>query len=682
MSFLAPLLLWGLPLAALPVIIHLINQHRHRTVKWAAMMFLLDAKRMTKGMARLRQILILAMRVLAILALVFALGRPLASGWVALTAGGAPDTVLVLLDRSASMEQQNLLTGESKRSTALEKIADLIDKVGRRTRVVLIENTENRPIDIEEAANLVDLPATWPTDTTSDVPAMLETALDYITTNETGRTDVWLASDLRGKDWDPGSGRWDSIRAAFSSLEGVRFYLLNYPDIASDNISVTIDNVSRRKIGDQAQLQMDIYLRRHVPVGAEDPPDVEIPIEFVINGVRTADKVKLEGVDLAMQGHTIPISTTVERGWGKVAVPADSNPRDNAFYFVFDEAPSQKSVIISDDSQVIEPIRAALSSQIDPGKNYVAEVLPPTRIAEIPWEETALLIWHAPIPEPISPDGGLLRQFIEDGKTVIFLPTEDNPGTDGFYGGNWGEWVGNETDPIPVGWWRTESDLLANTQNGDPLSVGELNFFRIRKFEGEGQPLMKSETDDSILTRVPTDTRGAVYFLGTLPSVSHSSLAREGVVFFVMLHRALDEGSAALANAQQRDADPFLFGDDGPNWKTLDVQETADENEMSITKGMLAGAFENQAREQLVAVNRALDEDAVASIDEGEIENLFAGLDYRVIKDEVGDGNSLASEIWRAFLITMALALMLEAVLCFPQKTEKKVTAPAVPEPS
>ncbi|MBP6785194.1 MAG: BatA domain-containing protein, partial [Verrucomicrobiales bacterium] len=36
MSFLQPILLVGLPLALLPVIIHLINQHRHRTVRWAA----------------------------------------------------------------------------------------------------------------------------------------------------------------------------------------------------------------------------------------------------------------------------------------------------------------------------------------------------------------------------------------------------------------------------------------------------------------------------------------------------------------------------------------------------------------------------------------------------------------------------------------------------------------------
>jgi len=34
MSFLQPLLLFGLPLVAIPIIIHLINQRRFQTVRW------------------------------------------------------------------------------------------------------------------------------------------------------------------------------------------------------------------------------------------------------------------------------------------------------------------------------------------------------------------------------------------------------------------------------------------------------------------------------------------------------------------------------------------------------------------------------------------------------------------------------------------------------------------------
>ena len=49
MTFLQPLILIALPLMALPILIHLINQHRHRTVPWAAMMFLVSAKRINRG---------------------------------------------------------------------------------------------------------------------------------------------------------------------------------------------------------------------------------------------------------------------------------------------------------------------------------------------------------------------------------------------------------------------------------------------------------------------------------------------------------------------------------------------------------------------------------------------------------------------------------------------------------
>ena len=34
MTFLAPWLLWGLPVAFLPIVVHLLNLRRHRRVDW------------------------------------------------------------------------------------------------------------------------------------------------------------------------------------------------------------------------------------------------------------------------------------------------------------------------------------------------------------------------------------------------------------------------------------------------------------------------------------------------------------------------------------------------------------------------------------------------------------------------------------------------------------------------
>src|SRR5262252_2927552 len=113
MSFLQPLLLAALPLVALPIVIHLINQRRYQTIRWAAMMFLLAANRMSRGYARLRQWLIMAFRMAAIAGLIFAVSRPLAGGWLGLAAGGRADTTIILLDRSPSMQQSGAGLGGS-----------------------------------------------------------------------------------------------------------------------------------------------------------------------------------------------------------------------------------------------------------------------------------------------------------------------------------------------------------------------------------------------------------------------------------------------------------------------------------------------------------------------------------------------------------------------------------------
>jgi hypothetical protein len=125
MTFLQSQILYALPLILLPIVIHLINQNRHKTVQWAATMFLLQAKRMVRGMAKLRYVLILIARMLAVAGLLLAISRPMSGGWLGLAGGGAPELTVIILDRSASMELQDPQSGLSRRDTALEKVSGL-----------------------------------------------------------------------------------------------------------------------------------------------------------------------------------------------------------------------------------------------------------------------------------------------------------------------------------------------------------------------------------------------------------------------------------------------------------------------------------------------------------------------------------------------------------------------------
>ena len=107
------------------------------------MMFLLAANRMSRGYARLRQWLILLFRMLAIAGLIFAVSRPLASGWLGLAAGGRADTTIILLDRSPSMQQAGPGAAGSKLETGRQQLARTLGTLGS-SRWVLIDSASQR----------------------------------------------------------------------------------------------------------------------------------------------------------------------------------------------------------------------------------------------------------------------------------------------------------------------------------------------------------------------------------------------------------------------------------------------------------------------------------------------------------------------------------------------------------
>ena len=664
MTFLQPAVLMALPVAVLPVVIHLIHLYRRRQIKWAAMIFLRAAQQMNKGLSRLRQILILVLRVLAVAAIILVVGRPLAGGWLGLT-GGAPDTVLVLLDRSASMEQKDMATGVSKRAAGLRNLAKAInDTTGSRSHLVLIDSALGKPLALDRADVLLDVPQTEATETAADIPALMQGALDYITTNKTGRTDVWLLSDLQQSDWDATSGRWQTLRSAFALLQGVRFHLLCYPQPAQGDLAVTVDRVTRRETSDKAELLLDLRIARH----AEHPQPLDVPLRFVVNGISTAAKVTLKENQLVLQGYSIPLDKATRRGWGRVELPADACPANNVFHFVFDDPPPLRSVIISDDEAQAGPLKAALSAAADPARKYVASVLGAGHAAEIPWAETALIVWQAPLPKPDDAIARQLQEHVAAGRAILFLPPESPDGAARMFGLRWGNWITAEAGkPAAVEWWRNDAGLLANTRAGAALPVGTLEVSRYCPVAGEGVPLARIGASETLLMRSAQDrTGGGAYFLGTLPDPGSSSLARDGVVMFALLQRALNEGAGTLGKAQQGFASATALGADSSLWHPVEGG-TVIPGSLPLHAGVVATG------DRLMALNRPPGEDATQTLSTAGLNDLFSGLDFRVLTGTLEDTRSLTNEVWRTFLVCMALAILGEALLCMPPRRENAV---------
>ncbi len=82
-------------------------------------------------------------RMVAVAGLIFLLTRPLSSGLFGSIAGGQAQTVLVVLDRSASMQQQASLGGLSKLQSGLQTIVSTLEAAGKNSKLYLVDGASS-----------------------------------------------------------------------------------------------------------------------------------------------------------------------------------------------------------------------------------------------------------------------------------------------------------------------------------------------------------------------------------------------------------------------------------------------------------------------------------------------------------------------------------------------------------
>lgn len=103
MAFLNPLMLWGSLAAVVPLLVHLFGRRRLATVPFPTLRFLRVGVARQRSMSRLRQWLLLALRMLLVLAATTALARPMAPvAWLARWFP-AEGELCIIVDASSSM---------------------------------------------------------------------------------------------------------------------------------------------------------------------------------------------------------------------------------------------------------------------------------------------------------------------------------------------------------------------------------------------------------------------------------------------------------------------------------------------------------------------------------------------------------------------------------------------------
>ncbi|MCS7048676.1 MAG: BatA domain-containing protein [Verrucomicrobiae bacterium] len=626
MVFLQPWMLWGLALVVVPVLIHLLNRLRYRSLDWAAMSFLLSASRQAQRSARIRHWLVLACRAGAIAMMMLAMARPLVGGWLGGMLRGPPDSIVLLVDRSPSMEGQAPSSVQSKRQVALARFKEALRALGGAAQVTLVNTATRETQELLGGVDLSKLSATGLSDAATDWPAVCEAALDHVQATGSGRAEIWIASDLQASDWRATDARWERLRARLATMpQEVRIRVLALREAGGPNLAIRVVEVLRQ--GSELLLTCELD-------GPSEPPPTAgtVPVALVLDGARSVWTVSYRGGRLRWQQHVALPSGQDGAGWGWVELPADGNIADNVSYFAYPALVPVRSVVVSDEPGGAVARVLQLAAAPSPLLNRSARVVTPHEVTATLLSEAALVQWHSAEPAPRA-----LEDFVKAGGFVLRWPAGQ---------GRAGEWT--------VTWWNRGDDVLADGRDGVPLAVDELEVRQRVDLTDEGATLATMSDGAPLWQRRLVGGLPGWYECATLPVRAWSNLG-EGPVLVPVVQRLAVRGAQRLGGVQRATVGEVTGIGAEESWVSV-ADGTA-------VNGVPMRACVYRVSGRLVALNRPASEDEPGALAESELRAVFEPARVWWFDEAVEADSGAVSEVWWWFWLALVGLLLVESVL-------------------
>jgi hypothetical protein len=217
LSFLSSLFLWALPLAAVPIVIHLLHRRRRQVVRWGAMQLLLESAPRKRRIWQINDLLLMILRALAVAAVILAFSRPqVRSG---LLSGRSPGRDVILIV-DASLSTGRLHAGvpvfDKIRQTAREAI-DHLD-ASDHVRLMLAASAPHwlggdAAVAVARDEIVKQLSAIKPTLAAADMPACVQSALLSEAPADATSRMIVVVTDGAAHGWNADAGpRWEAVR--------------------------------------------------------------------------------------------------------------------------------------------------------------------------------------------------------------------------------------------------------------------------------------------------------------------------------------------------------------------------------------------------------------------------------------------------------------------------------------
>ncbi|NOS83897.1 MAG: VWA domain-containing protein [Ignavibacteria bacterium] len=245
MTFLNPLLLWGLAAVSIPILIHIFNLKRTKKIEFSTLMFLKEIQQSKYKKIKLKQLLILLSRIAFIIFLVMMFAKPYETGFLGAPAFKSKSSVLIILDDSFSMQTRD--NNGNDLENGKKKINMLLDALGPNNEIFFTTisaiNKPSASIPFKDMNSIKDTLALIKTSAvTRDLNEVMYYAEDILNSSSNTLKEVYLVTDGQTSFLKKDA----AILPVFKDNDNLNFSVILTGIRNANNISIdTINTVSK-----------------------------------------------------------------------------------------------------------------------------------------------------------------------------------------------------------------------------------------------------------------------------------------------------------------------------------------------------------------------------------------------------------------------------------------------------
>jgi hypothetical protein len=345
MSFLhLNILLWALPLAAIPILLHLLTLHRLKTVELSTFRFLFDSYVQQRRRMQFLEALLAMLRTLALLLLGLVIARPVVQHWGSLFQSGSGREVILLVDCSASMKAQTGGVPAFDRARAAARA--VAERLAPEDRLTLVR-VASKPEEVfsrfsADAATIQDkIDGLQCTSSRGNVFAALTQVFGPEAPKHANPV-VYFFTDCQASGWREAKNQ--GLERLIPA--GTPFVVVNVGSKEEvPNLAVVGDAPPQRR----ATVGLPVFLQaRVVNHSREELPDAVLTLLVDEKEVARAPLTLKPGETAVRKVQYVPTEPGVHRGRFEVSSKTpDRFPDDNRFLFTLAVSPRLRVVLVN-----------------------------------------------------------------------------------------------------------------------------------------------------------------------------------------------------------------------------------------------------------------------------------------------------------------------------------------------